>query len=90
MIFAHHAEPPIDEPQPADPFPSGETRAYCEWIEREVAPRPDDERYVESHASLDCDDEDTAWSALLAHARALAFRTREADEWDAVLADFDG
>jgi hypothetical protein len=86
MIFARSGEYTMDVPTPAAQ-PSGETQAYCDWTEREVAPCPDDRRHIESHASLDFDDEDAAWTALLAHARALAFETREADQWDALLAD---
>ena len=74
----------IDVPPQAAPAPSGETHRYCEWTEREVAPRPEERRRAESHASLDFDDEDAAWTALLAQVRDLAHLAR--DEWDALLA----
>jgi hypothetical protein len=87
MIFARNGEPEMDVPPAAAPAPSGEAQAYCEWIEREVAPRPDHRCPIESHATLDHDDEDAAWTALLAHARTLAFEARNASEWEALLAD---
>jgi hypothetical protein len=85
MIFARDGDSATDAV--ARGRPSGETEAYCRWIEREAAPCPDDGRRPESHASLDCDDEDAAWTALLAHARTLASQLRGVDEWDVLLAD---
>ena len=76
MIFARTGESAIDVPPQAAPAPTGETQAYCEWTEREVAPRSEDRRRAESYASLDFDDEDAAWTALIAHARRFAYRGR--------------
>lgn len=87
MAFARNGESSIDVPPPEASGASGEAQSYCEWIEREVAPRPEDRRHAESHTSLDYDDEDAAWTALMSQARALAFQARDADEWDALLAD---
>ena len=89
MIFARNGESANDVAPQAAPAPTGETQDYCQWAEREVAPRPEDRRRAESHASLDFDDEDVAWTALLDHARTLGYQARDADEWDAILAELD-
>lgn len=72
MVFARSGQPQLQSPADGATEVSGELRAYCEWSEQMVAPRPEETCAAETHVSLDFDDEDAAWSALIAHARALA------------------